>query len=70
VLAIIETIRRTNVASDVAWSVARSRPALSRQDDYANDFRQYVVADAVLIEPVSGRRFPANREKNSEFRNF
>jgi hypothetical protein len=30
----------------------------------------YLVADAVLIGPVSGRRFPANREKNSECRNL
>jgi hypothetical protein len=26
-----------------------------------------VVADAVHIEPVSGPKFPANREKNREF---
>jgi hypothetical protein len=27
-----------------------------------------VVADAVLVEPVSKREFPANREINREFR--
>jgi hypothetical protein len=27
-----------------------------------------VVADAVLVEPVSIAEFPANREKNREFR--
>jgi hypothetical protein len=26
-----------------------------------------VVADAVLVEPVSTPKFPANREKNREF---
>jgi hypothetical protein len=28
------------------------------------------VADAVAVEPVSAPRFPANREKNREFRQF
>jgi hypothetical protein len=29
-----------------------------------------VVADAVAVEPVSASEFPANREKNREFRQF
>jgi len=29
-----------------------------------------VVADAVGFEPVSAAKFPANREKNREFRQF
>jgi hypothetical protein len=28
----------------------------------------FVVADAVVVEPVSTAKFPANREKNREFR--
>jgi hypothetical protein len=28
---------------------------------------EYVVADAVAVEPVSTVKFPANREKNREF---
>jgi hypothetical protein len=32
------------------------------------DSRNCVVADAVLIEPVSTPKFPANREINREFR--
>lgn len=28
------------------------------------------MADAVVIEPVSAAKFPANREKNREFSNF
>jgi hypothetical protein len=28
---------------------------------------EYVMADAVAIEPVSARKFPANREINREF---
>jgi hypothetical protein len=31
------------------------------------DSKEWVVADAVLIEPVSTPKFPANREKNREF---
>jgi len=30
--------------------------------------RDWVVADAVTVEPVSTAKFPANREKNREFR--
>ena len=30
--------------------------------------RECVVADAVAVEPVSGRQFPANREIYREFR--
>ena len=29
-----------------------------------------MVADAVVVEPVSTAKFPANREKNREFFNF
>jgi hypothetical protein len=29
-----------------------------------------LVADAVTVEPVSTRKFPANREKNKEFFDF
>src|SRR6188768_2026667 len=32
--------------------------------------KECVVADAVVIEPVSASQFPANREKNREFCNF
>ena len=32
--------------------------------------RECVVADAVAVEPVSARKFPANREKNRLSRNF
>src|SRR5215203_734401 len=32
--------------------------------------REYVVAEAVDIEPVSAINFPANRENNSEFHRF
>jgi hypothetical protein len=32
--------------------------------------RECVVADAVAVEPVSARRFPANRGKNREFYKF
>jgi hypothetical protein len=31
-------------------------------------FGEWVVADAVVFEPVSTAKFPANREKNREFR--
>jgi hypothetical protein len=30
----------------------------------------FMVADAVVVEPVSTAKFPANREKNREFFNF
>ena len=33
-------------------------------------FKYGMVADAVVIEPVSTPEFPANREKNREFYNF
>ena len=29
-----------------------------------------MVTDAVAVEPVSAAKFPANREKNSEYFNF
>ena len=33
-----------------------------------NEHEMRMVADAVLVEPVSAAKFPANREKNREFR--
>jgi hypothetical protein len=43
--------------SDAAPAVHRRRNALKS-----------LVADAVAVEPVSTLKFPANREKNREFR--
>jgi hypothetical protein len=34
------------------------------------ELQECMVADAVAVEPVSAPRFPANREKNREFRQF
>jgi len=35
--------------------------------DAAEEILREVMADAVAVEPVSTSKFPANREKNSEF---
>ncbi len=34
------------------------------------EHKMRMVADAVVIEPVSASQFPANREKNREFFDF
>jgi hypothetical protein len=39
-------------------------------DQYHRNILKLLVADAVLVEPLSTPKFPANREKNREFRNI
>jgi hypothetical protein len=44
-------------------------PSPGRAVDYSHrNLLKILVADAVGIEPVSASKFPANREKNREFR--
>ena len=44
------------------------RAAYSRKVSAIRDSGDCVVADTVQVEPVSPAEFPANREKNREFR--
>ena len=50
--------------------LARQPPEMSRSFKWANTASyqpEWVVADAVVVEPVSTSKFPADREKNKEF---
>ena len=55
---ISKTVRRTG----------RANAACSHKVSVTRDSGDCLVADAVLVEPVSTAKFPANREKNREFR--
>ena len=54
---ISKTVRRTG----------RANAACFHKVSVTRDSGDCLVADAVLVEPVSKREFPANREINSEF---
>src|SRR5262249_18332993 len=46
----------------------RANAGFSRKVSMIRDWGNCVVADAVVLEPVSASKFPANREINREFR--
>jgi len=48
--------------------IGRANAGFSRKVSGIRDWANCVVADAVAFEPVSTLKFPANREKNREFR--
>ena len=49
---------------------ARQLRAIVNFGETSQFANECVVADAVIIEPVSTPQFPANREKNREFFDF
>ena len=55
---ISKTVRRTG----------RANAACFHKVSVTRDLGDCLVADAVQVEPVSAAKFPANREKNREFR--
>src|ERR1700675_3858117 len=59
----------TGSAAPACVNVAESRGSFERPQETAFA-RDCVVADAVLIGPVSKSKFPDNREINREFLNF
>ncbi|MFZ2091999.1 MAG: hypothetical protein WAU99_09705, partial [Pseudolabrys sp.] len=54
--------------SKIVCRTARANAACSRKVSVIRDSGNCVVADAVQVETVSTAEFPANREKNREFR--
>ena len=48
--------------------IGRANAGFSRKVSVIRDSGNCVVVDAVTYEPVSTPKFPANREKNREFR--
>src|SRR6478672_9807849 len=48
--------------------IGRANAGFSRKVSGIRDWGNCVVAHVVQVEPVSTREFPANREKNREFR--
>ena len=54
--------------SKIMRRTGRANAACSRKVSVIRDSGNCVVADAVLVEPVSNAEFPANREINREFR--
>ena len=54
--------------SKIVRQLCPANAGFYRKVSGTGDLGDCVVADAVAIEPVSAARFPANREKNREFR--
>ena len=54
--------------SKIVRRTGRANAACSHKVSVIRDSGDCVVADAVLVEPVSTAEFPANRENNREFR--